>query len=105
VSDDLVPHTARHSFTPQEGCRLVVNLNDELVECAVTRVVPPNGVIAMIVSTPARKGSGFRRGEQIAVRRSVNALGQEEWVGLSEQQLGLAVEQERASRAAIGEIG
>jgi hypothetical protein len=107
VSDTtLVPHVFRRDFAPAEGQRLVVELNLELVETVVlVKPVGPNGVIAMIVSTPTRKGSGFSRGQQIAVRRSTNALGQEVWTGISEAALTAAVERERAPRRVVGEIG
>jgi hypothetical protein len=108
MSDDLVPHTARRGgFVPTDGSGLVVDLDNELIECAVVKRVGDNGVIVFIVSRPTRRVPQFKCGEQIAARRSVNGIGQEVWVGMHEATLAAAVEQERAERAAatIGEVG
>ncbi len=90
-------------FIPRVGGFVIVALHGEHIRAQVEEVVSDDVLVAKLTGVVINKsGHGFKSGDILACRRSVNeALRTEEWVPISDRETKMREEAQRLARQEV----
>lgn len=86
-------------WIPTEGAFMNAQLPGELIRGQVITICSENVAIVQLLTAPISKHLPYLKDQAVPLKRAIDALGQEIWKVITEQEMALAVDEDERLRA------